>query len=79
VPRLIPLFWVLLLLFNVLLNLLFVPGYGARAAALSSSLSYALVFLFITIYFQRRTGNSLSQTFIPRVQELRRLLRIGRA
>lgn len=77
VPKMIPAFWVAMLVLNVTFNLLFVPRFGARAAASSSSIVYALVFLFITIYFQRQTGNSLSQTFVPSAHELRGLL--GRA
>lgn len=72
-PAAIPLFWLVTLLMNVVLNLLFVPGYGARAAALASTVSYALIFLLVAVYFRRKTGNSFSQTFILRRGELREL------
>ncbi|HEV7843502.1 MAG TPA: oligosaccharide flippase family protein [Pyrinomonadaceae bacterium] len=72
-PVAIPLFWVVTLLLNVLLNLLFVPTFGARAAAFASTASYALIFLLVVFYFRRKTGNSFSQTFMLRRGELREL------
>lgn len=69
-PVMIPLFWLLTLAMNVVLNLLFVPGYGAHAAALASTISYALIFLLVTFYFRMKTGNPLSETFILRRGEL---------
>lgn len=77
-PAAIPLFWLVTLLMNVLLNLLFVPAYGARAAALASTVSYALIFLLVASYFRRKTGNPFSQTFILRRGELRELFSLVR-
>jgi O-antigen/teichoic acid export membrane protein len=77
-PGAIPLFWLVTLVTNVLLNLLFVPLYGARAAAVSSTISYALIFLLVAIYFRRKTRNPLSQTFVLRQDELRELSAIFR-
>lgn len=78
VPRLIPAFWVLMFVINVLLNIVFVPRFGARAAAASSTLCYTLVFVFITIYFLRQTGNRFAQAFMLGKGELRELLRVYR-
>jgi len=77
-PAAIPLFWLVTLLLNILLNLSLVPAYGARAAALSSTISYALIFLLVTFYFRRRTGQGLSGTFILRGGELRGLFKHDR-
>lgn len=77
-PVAIPLFWLATLSMNVLLNLAFVPGFGARAAALASTASYALIFLLVTAYFRRRTGNGFSQTLILRGEELRSLFSLVR-
>ncbi|HKS27608.1 MAG TPA: oligosaccharide flippase family protein [Pyrinomonadaceae bacterium] len=77
-PAAIPLFWLATLMLNVLLNLLFVPAYGARAAALSSTASYALIFLLVTFYFSAKTGNRFSQTFIMGRGELRELFSLIR-
>ena len=75
-PGAIPLFWLVTLVANVLLNLLFVPVYGARAAAVTSTVSYALIFLLVAVYFRMKTGNTLSQTFMLRKDELRQLYAI---
>lgn len=72
-PAAIPLFWLMTLAVNVLLNLIFVPTYGARAAAAASTISYALIFLLVAAYFRRQTGNGFSQTFILRGRELHEL------
>lgn len=77
-PVSIPLFWLVTLLVNVSLNLLFVPAFGARAAALSSTACYALIFLLVAAYFRSRTGHSLARTFMPGREELRSLLSLIR-
>ncbi|MBD0373205.1 MAG: oligosaccharide flippase family protein [Pyrinomonadaceae bacterium] len=77
-PVAIPLFWLLTLTMNVLLNLAFVPDYGARAAALASTASYTLIFLLVASYFHTQTGNSLSKTFILRRGEMRELFTLFR-
>lgn len=77
-PVAIPLFWLMTLLLNVLLNLLFVPTFGARAAAIASTASYALIFLLVVFYFRRKTGNSFSQTFVLRRGELGELFALVR-
>lgn len=77
-PIALPLFWTVALLFNTALNLAFVPAYGARAAALSSSISYSLVFALIAFYFRRRTGRALADAFLLRGDELRALLSSAR-
>jgi O-antigen/teichoic acid export membrane protein len=77
-PAAIPLFWLATLALNVLLNFMFVPSFGARAAALSSTISYALIFLLVALYFRARTGNRFSQTFIMRSGELRELFSLIR-
>ncbi|HEY0322790.1 MAG TPA: oligosaccharide flippase family protein [Pyrinomonadaceae bacterium] len=78
-PLAIPLFWLVTLLLNVGLNLLFVPTIGARAAAAASTASYALIFLLVASYFRRKTGNSFSQTFMLGRVELRELLTLGKS
>lgn len=77
-PPAIPLFWLVTLALNLLLNFMFVPNFGARAAALASTISYALIFLLVTFYFRARTGNGFSQTFILRSGELRELFSLIR-
>jgi O-antigen/teichoic acid export membrane protein len=74
-PAAIPWFWVITVVFNIGLNLLFVPRFGARGAAINSTLSYALIFLLVAVYFRIKTGRGAAETFILRVDELRRLLK----
>jgi len=73
-PLLLPLFWVGALVLNAVANLLVVPARGARGAAITSSITYALVFVFISVYFRVRTGHSLRDAYLIRVEELRNLL-----
>ncbi len=73
-PIAIPLFWLVTLLTNVTLNLIFVPTYGARAAAAASSISYALIFLLVAVYFRIKTGNRFSDMMLLRADELRTIL-----
>lgn len=81
-PAAIPGFWVITLLVNLALNLLFVPAFGARAAALNSTLSYILIFLLVAVYFCRKTGRKPGEIFLPRVDDVRELfvrVRLGAA
>ncbi len=73
-PAVIPWFWVITVVFNVGLNLVFVPTFGARAAAISSTASYALIFILVAVYFGRQTGHNPLIVFVPRAAELRTLI-----
>jgi O-antigen/teichoic acid export membrane protein len=77
-PIIIPVFWVITLVMNMALNLIFVPTFGARAAALISTLSYTLIFVLVTSYFRSSTGNRLSTTFLLQTAELRELMSMAR-
>jgi O-antigen/teichoic acid export membrane protein len=73
-PRAIPLFWIIVMLLNLALNFVLVPRWGAYGAALSSSLSYVVIFLLVAWYFRSRTGLDLSEAFVLRRGELRELI-----
>jgi O-antigen/teichoic acid export membrane protein len=77
-PAAIPWFWLITLAFNIGLNLIVVPGFGARGAAVTSTLSYALIFTLVTIYFCRKTHRRPSEIFLLRNLELRTLISPGR-
>lgn len=64
-------YWIVTFLFNVALNFAFVPRFGARAAAIDSTLAYALVFALVARDFRRTTHRSFSETYLPRPSELR--------
>jgi len=59
---------------NLALNLALVPAWGARAAAINSTISYALIFVLVTGYFCRRTGYNPLLVLAPRAPEFRMLL-----
>jgi O-antigen/teichoic acid export membrane protein len=75
-PVAIPLFWLLTLAVNVALTLALVPAFGARGAALASTVSYALIFVLVAVYFRAQTGNALSNMLLVRPEEWRALLRM---
>ena len=73
-PKIIPAMWVATLILNVSLNIVFVPRYAARGAALVSTVCYTLIFVAVFIYFRRRTGHRLSDILICDRTEIRHLL-----
>ncbi len=73
-PMAIPLFWIVTLICNVALNLAFVPAFGARAAAVTSTISYALIFILVAVYFRLKTGNRFSAALLLRNYEFRDLI-----
>lgn len=73
-PVAIPIFWLLTLTVNVTLNLIFVPTFGARAAAVISSISYAMMFALVAFYFRLTTGQRFSAMMFLRGAEFRRIL-----
>jgi hypothetical protein len=56
-----------------------VPRFGARAAAVNSTLSYALIFLLVAIYFRVKTGRGVADTFLLKGDEMQDLLKFKRA
>ena len=77
-PLPIPLFWVGVVILNLALNLVFIPTYGATAAAIISSCTYALIFLLVAIYFRVKTGNNLLSALVMQRDEMRALIRPAR-
>ncbi len=75
-PRAIPIFWLGTLAINLTLDLIFVPFFGAYAAAAVSSISYTLMFILVAVYFQTQTGKSFAESFVLRNGEFRGLLKL---
>jgi O-antigen/teichoic acid export membrane protein len=69
-PLMVPVFWLITLAFNLTLNFIFIPTFGAPAAAVISTLSYALIFLLVAIYFRRQTGIKLSEALVIKRGEI---------
>ncbi len=76
-PRIIPVYWVVTLLANLLLVFALVPRFGPQGAAIASTLSYAMIFGLVALYFQATTGRSLSDVFILRRSEVQQLLNLS--
>ena len=73
-PLAIPVFWLITLAVSVGLNLALVPTLGARGAAVTSTISYSLIFLFVAVYFCLKTGRRPLEIFLLRRCELQHLL-----
>jgi O-antigen/teichoic acid export membrane protein len=76
-PRIIPVYWIVTLVINLVLVFSFVPRMGATGAAIASTVSYALIFAFVTRQFLAATKQSFSSVFILRRSELRQLLSLS--
>jgi len=77
-PRAIPLFWVATLVVNLALTLALVPQFGARGAALASTLSYAMIFVLVAYRFHRQTGQPLFKALLVRGYEVREMFTAAR-
>ncbi len=73
-PIAIPVFWLITLATNVGLNLAVVPVFGARGAAITSTISYTLIFVSVAVYFCLQTGQRPVAIFLLRGREFRDLL-----
>lgn len=63
-------------LFNIVLNIIFIPKYGIIAAAIICSLTYFLWTVLFSVYFHRHTGTRYSKIFIIQKQDLKYLMGI---
>jgi O-antigen/teichoic acid export membrane protein len=73
-PVAIPIFWLITLAVTLGCNLALVPVFGARGAAISSTISYSLIFVLVAVYFCIKTGRRPVEVFLLRNRELRNLL-----
>lgn len=73
-PLAIPIFWVITLIVSLGSNLALVPVFGARGAAITSTVSYTLIFVLVAGYFSIKTGRRPAEMFILRSREFRALL-----
>lgn len=73
-PLAIPLFWVATLLVNIALVFALVPAYGARGAAVASTVTYAMIFALVALYFRARTQRTFSEALLISAREVRELL-----
>ena len=76
-PKAIPLFWVITLVVNIVLIFALVPVFGARGAAVASTISYALISLLMITYFLRDTRRSLFEVMVLNGSELKSMMVLG--
>jgi O-antigen/teichoic acid export membrane protein len=69
-PLWIPGLWLVGLSLNVGLNVWLLPHFGLTAAAMTSSLAYAIVAIGIFSLFRRETGANLGDILVPRRLDL---------
>lgn len=62
--------WFLVAVLNIILNFIYIPQYGMVAAALSSTAVYVLALCFHYYFFNKETGMSFYDIFIPRKAEI---------
>lgn len=62
-PRAIPLYWLITLVVNLVLVFALVPRFGARGAAIASTVSYALIFCLVALQFRASTAASFGEGF----------------
>ena len=65
-PLMVPGLWLAGLGLNLGLNVWLLPRLGVSAAALTSTVAYAVVSVGVLVLFCRETGSSLSEVVIPR-------------
>ena len=69
-PFKLTLSWFLATILNIVLNFIYIPQYGMIAAAITSTISYLLVFSFHYYFFYKATKMSFTDTFIPKKDEI---------
>jgi O-antigen/teichoic acid export membrane protein len=69
-PRIIPGFWVAVMILVIGLDIVLVPLWGTYAAAAVSTFGYVVIFALVAGYFCSRTGRTFGECFVPRPREL---------
>lgn len=56
--------WFLAFLLNIILNYLYIPQFGIKAAAVTSSVAYLFILIYLLIFFKKETKMPLRTMFI---------------
>ena len=72
-PWKLPAYWGITLLVNIILDVLVVPIYGARGAAVISTLCYTTAFALVYMLFRKVTRQKLSDVLLPSIKEITHL------
>jgi O-antigen/teichoic acid export membrane protein len=73
-PWPVALLWIPVFVINSVGYILLVPSHGINGAALATTISYSIVFVYMTFYLRRMTGFGFSEMFIPRITDLKAIL-----
>jgi O-antigen/teichoic acid export membrane protein len=68
-PPKLPGIWIIMVAMSITSNLIVVPQFGARGAAMVSTACYTLVFIAVFIFFKSRTGHKLGDVLWLRRNE----------
>jgi len=63
--------WFLATILNIVLNFIYIPQYGMIAAAISSTITYLLIFGFHYYFFHKKTKMGFCDIFMPRKEEIK--------
>jgi len=69
-PNIIPIMWIYGAVLNISINKLLIPKIGIAGAAISSTLTYSLIFGLVTYLYKKRTNASLHEMFIIKKEEI---------
>ena len=64
------------LVVNIVLNILWLPEYGVKGAALATSVSYSLSAIACWVFFTKLSGVSLRDAIIPRVEDFKEMFQL---
>ena len=56
--------WFIAFFLNIILNYLYIPQFGIKAAALTSSVAYLFILIYLLIFFKKETKMPLRKMFI---------------
>lgn len=69
-PKAIAFSWVAVTTLNIIINLIIIPKIGITGAALSSTISYFLIFFIVLIIYLRRSKSNLTDLFIIKKDDI---------
>lgn len=66
--------WIPILIINIIGYVLLIPHYGISGAAISTTISFIALFIFMTWYYCRLGGYELADLFVVRREDLRTVI-----
>jgi len=69
--------WLAAFLLNIILNFIYIPQFGMKAAAVTSDISYLFILIYIFILFKKETKIALKQIFSLPFKEIQKLSKLN--